>query len=666
MTFAEYFVLLQRRWRVWLSGLLLGLVAAGVLSALQPTRYTATAMSFVTVAETVDGTGQSEIFQGSQFAVQRLKSYAPLVDSPDVLQPVIDRMGLAITVRELGRHVSVSSAPDTVLLDVSVTDSDPRLAAELADAISARLAQVVERLETPRETAVSNVKISLARPAPVPTSPSSPRVLLNLLLGGALGLALGLVAAILRHHLDKRIKTSDDVRSLTGMSPLGSTLYQRSARRRPLVALDWRSAAAERYRTVRTALKFATVDRELRHFALTSAVAGEGKTSVATNLAISWAQAGASVCLVEADLRRPGVSGFLGIDGSIGLSDVLVGERELDQVLVPWNHEMLTVLPAGSLPPDPAALLGSTPMATLVTTLRDRFDVVIYDTPPMLSVTDAVVLGAHVDGVVLVIRSASTRRDQVTSCLETLRRARLSLLGTVVAHERQRGRRIEHEYTAELGDDRVELLARAPEADPPVPAPASLRVAEVESSDGSSFWLGDGRGRLLMPSAGSETGLRVEDVIGSANDVRVRFAVDKETSSGGVRLTVGPRVLDNSDRYFADVRLQGDGGVALALGLEVEGIERRLWEETPPGLGVEAGEAVQVRVRATGTSPTTLEVKVWRPEEPEPDAWTGSVTDDTSALQVPGGVALGTQLSGAATNAPVLAVLDELWVGTGG
>lgn len=463
MTFAEYFALLQRRWRTWVAGLVLGLLAAGVVSALAPTRYTATALSFVTVADGVDGTGQGEIFQGSQFAVQRLKSYAPLAESPDVLQPVIEGLNLDVSVRDLGKQVKVSSAPETVLLDVSVTDADPVLAARIADAVSLRLGQVVERLETPRGSDVSNVTISLARPAPVPTSPSSPRVLLNLLLGGTLGLAVGLVVAVLRHYLDKRIKSSDDVRALTDMSPLGTTLHQRSARRRPLVALDWRSAAAERYRTVRTALKFATVDRELRHFAVTSAVAGEGKTSVASNLAISWAQSGASVCLVEADLRRPGISGVLGIDGSIGLSDVLVGERDLDQVLVPWNHDMLTVLPAGSLPPDPAALLGSTAMATLVTSLRDRFDIVVYDTPPMLSVTDAVVLGEHVDGVVLVIRSGSTRRDQLASCLETLRRSRLSLLGSVIAHERQRGRGLEHDYTADLGNDRVELAPLTPE-----------------------------------------------------------------------------------------------------------------------------------------------------------------------------------------------------------
>jgi succinoglycan biosynthesis transport protein ExoP len=456
MTFAEYFVVLQRRWRVWVSGLVLGLLCGVAGSLMAQTVYTATATSFVTVAEQVDSAGQGEIFQGSQFAVQRVKSYAPLVKSPDVLDPVINKLRLDATSRQLARTVSVSSAPETVLMDVSVDNPDPRLAAEIADAVSMQLGTVIENLETARDNGVSNVKVSLARPAEVPIHPSSPRVLLNLVLGGAAGIALGLVGAVLRQHLDKRVKTSDDVRALTDMSPLGATLHERGAAKRPLVALDWRSASAERFRTVRTALKFATVDRELRHFAVTSAVANEGKTSVACNLAISWAQSGASVCLVEADLRRPGVSRFLGIDGSLGLSDVVVGESRLEDVLVRWNHGMLTVLPAGSLPPDPAALLGSSAMASLVATLRDRFDVVIYDSPPMLSVTDGVVLGHQVDGVVLVIRSFTTHPEHVKTSIERLRNARVDLLGTVLTREKSRQAR-EHEYGADLTRDRMEL-----------------------------------------------------------------------------------------------------------------------------------------------------------------------------------------------------------------
>jgi succinoglycan biosynthesis transport protein ExoP len=482
VTFAEYFVLLQRRWRVWTAGLVLGLLAGFGVSVTAETAYTATATSFVTVAEPVGTAGQGEIFQGSQFAVQRVKSYAPLVKSPDVLGPVIDELRLDLTTRQLARKVTVTSAPETVLMDVSVADADPKLAAAMADAVSVRLGSVIEGLETARDGGQSNVRVSLARPANVPLEPSSPRVLLNLVLGAGVGLAAGMVGAVLRQHLDTRVKTPDNVRLLTDMSPLGATLHERAAARRPLVALDWRSASAERYRTVRTALKFATVDTDLRHFTVTSASAEEGKTSVACNLAISWAQSGASVCLVEADLRRPGVSGFLGIDGSLGLSDVVVGESRLDDVLVSWNHGMLTVLPAGSLPPDPAALLGSAAMASVITTLRDRFDVVIYDSPPLLSVTDGVVLGHQMDGVVLVIRAFSTRPESVSSSIERLRTARVVLLGTVLTREKHRRRQRVHEYKPDLSRDRVELPPHPPldleKSDDREPA-AEVRVSAV-------------------------------------------------------------------------------------------------------------------------------------------------------------------------------------------
>jgi succinoglycan biosynthesis transport protein ExoP len=487
MTFAEYFVVLQRRWRVWAAGLLLGLLCALGASATAQTLYTATATSFVTVSEPVDSGSQGEIFQGSQFAVQRVKSYVPLAKSPEVLEPVIAELDLDVTARQLARRVSVTSAPETVLLDVSVEDADPQLAASAADAISVQLGAVIEDLETTREDGRSSVKVSLARPADVPLRPSSPRVPLNLALGAVAGLAVGLVGAVLRHHLDTRVKTPDGVRALTDMSPLGATLHERGASKRPLVALDWRAASAERYRTVRTALKFATVDRELRHFTVTSSTSGEGKSTVACNLAISWAQAGSSVCLVEADLRRPGISSFLGIDGSLGLSDVVVGDSRLDDVLVRWNHGMLSVLPAGSLPPDPAALLGSSAMASLVATLRGRFDIVIYDSPPLLSVTDGVVLGHQMDGVVLVIRSFSTRPEHVTSSIEQLRSSRVDLLGTVLTRERTKRYRREHEYKADLTRDRAELPPLAVEGSSDREQPAPAPSAASRKPDGGAL-----------------------------------------------------------------------------------------------------------------------------------------------------------------------------------
>lgn len=464
MTFSDYFTILHRRWRVWGSALLLGVLAATAYNLTAPVVYTATATSFVTMTDRSD---QGEMFQGSQFAMQRVKSYASLSQSPDVLGPVIDELDLELSVSELRRRVEVASPPETVLLEISASHASATTAVEIANGISERMGALIEELETGQAADSSAVKVSMIKPAVQPRDPSSPRTILNLLLGVLAGFALGFVGAIVRHHLDRRIKTDETIRSVTGMSPLGSTLHEKDARSRPLVALDHRSVSAERYRSVRTALKFATVDRELRHFVISSALAVEGKTTVACNLAISWSQS-ASVCLVEGDLRRPGVSRMLGLEGSVGLTDVLLGEVTLDDVLVPWHSGRLTVLPAGSLPPDSTALLGSAAMQGLVRTLRERFDVVIYDAPPLLSVTDAAVLSEMLDGLVLVTRWGQSSREELSDTVDLVQRDRLRMLGTILSDVRdRRGAARRAYYSADLPQGRLEL--------PPLP---------LESADG--------------------------------------------------------------------------------------------------------------------------------------------------------------------------------------
>lgn len=452
MTLADYFRVLRVRARVWIVCVLLGLGLAGLYNYLATVKYTATATSFVLV--TASDPTSPDNFQNSQFAVQRVKSYASLVSSPDVVLPVLSDLQLDLTPRELREMISVSSPAETVLMEFSATDTDAERAALIANATATELGSLIEEIETPADGAVPNVKVTLTQPAEVPLEPSAPRTALNLLLGLVAGLAIGFVAALARHALDRRVKTPDDVRAVTGIAPLGSTLRNRASRRAPLVVLDHRSASAERYRTVRSALKFAMVDSSLRHVVISSPHAGDGKTTVACNLALSWAQSGARVCLVEADLRRPGVSTMLDIDGTVGLSEVLVGDVELDEVLVPWDDGLITVLPAGSLPPDPAALLGSDSMGSLVATLRDRFDLVIYDTAPMIMVTDAVVLGRAVDGVVLVVNAGVTTRDRLAACIDILESSRVPLLGTVLGSVRLRDRQVQHYSSHDLPANR--------------------------------------------------------------------------------------------------------------------------------------------------------------------------------------------------------------------
>ncbi|WP_193313012.1 polysaccharide biosynthesis tyrosine autokinase [Georgenia subflava] len=436
MSFLEYVVLLQKRWRIWLSAILIGLLAALALSVVSEKQYTAVSTSFVTVADE-DAAGSGEIFQGSQFAVQRMASYVALSSSPFVLEPVIEELNLGVSPRGLRQMVDVSSPAGTVMLDVSVQHSDPARAADIANEMSRQLGILIEELETPRGLAASSVKVTMTMPAVAPVEPSSPRIVLNLLLGLAGGAAVGLVLALLRHHHDRRVKSVGDIEELTGTVPLGSTLVPRAGSDR-LVALDYRSVEAERYRTIKTALKLADPDRELRHFVVSSPT-GDG-ADVAANLAVSWALTGASVCLVDARLRRPAASVVFDVDSTVGLSDVLVGDVELDTVLTEREDWSVTVLPAGYLPLDPVELLGSEAMARVIDELRSRFDIVIYDSGPLLEVSDAVVLARGLDGLVLVVRAGKVTSDELEACLGIVRQNRLRLLGTVWSGVRRRRR----------------------------------------------------------------------------------------------------------------------------------------------------------------------------------------------------------------------------------
>ncbi|GAA4422102.1 hypothetical protein GCM10023169_16020 [Georgenia halophila] len=431
MTFLEYLVLLQRRWRIWVSAVLIGVLVALTLNLLAEKQYTAMATSFVTVAE-VDPAGSGEIFQGSQFAVQRMASYSALSSSPAVLDSVIEELDLDVSTRGLRQMIDVTSPAGSVLLEVSVQDTDPQRSALIANEVSHQLGAMIEELETPRGLAASTVKVTMTKPADVPVTPSSPRAVLNLLLGVVAGGSIGLVIALLRHHFDRRVKTVDDIRDVTGVMPLGSTVGSKPVERDRLAAMNYRSPEAERYRSIKATLKLTDADQEASHFAVATPT-GEDETHVAANLAISWALTGAKVCLVDANLRHPTISQAFSIDTTVGLSDVLVGDVGLDTALTSREEWGVTILPAGYLPLDPADLLGSQEMELLIADLRSRFDVVIYSAGAMLDVSDAIVVARALDGVVLVVRAGKTTMEQLEACLETGRETRLTLLGTVRA-----------------------------------------------------------------------------------------------------------------------------------------------------------------------------------------------------------------------------------------
>lgn len=432
MELRDYIRILRKSWLLIVLLTLVGVAAAATFSLLQKPMYTASTKVFVS---TSSGQNVSDLAQGNSFTVQRVKTYSDLVTTPIVLQPVIAALELNMTSDDLASAVSASAPLDTTLIEISVSNEDPVLAADLANAISQSLTAVVQDIEAPEAGSenTSPVKLTRVQDAPVPQSPVSPKVPLNVALGALVGLALGLAIAVLRETLDNRVRNERDVAQLTDAPIIGGIAFDPKAKTRPLIVqADPRSPRAESFRTLRTNLSFLDIGSEDRSFVVTSSVQSEGKSTTAANLAISLADSGARVLLVDADLRRPKVAEYMGLEGAVGITDVLIGRAELLDVVQPWGRSKLFVLPAGKIPPNPSELLGSSAMADLIALFNREFDAVIFDAPPLLPVTDAAILSKSVGGAILVVAAGHTHKNQLKGAVSALENVGAPISGLVL------------------------------------------------------------------------------------------------------------------------------------------------------------------------------------------------------------------------------------------
>lgn len=432
MDIRDYLRILRGRWRLILLCTLLALsAAAGATYAAKP-MYQASAQVFVSTA-TDAGDSTSGLNQGGQFAQQRVKSYADIVNSPLVTSPVVSQLGLPLTPQQLSQKIAASAPLDTVLININVKDERPAMAQRIANAVAQEFTRVAAQIETPAGATASPVKVSVVRQAELPEAPVSPRKKLNLALGLLVGLAVGVGAAVLRETLDTSVKGPEEVQDQLGLPTLGLIGYDNDAVKRPLIVhADPHSTRAEAFRQLRTNLQFVDIDHPPRSIVITSSLPQEGKSTTACNLAIALDQAGLRVVLVEADLRRPRLATYLGVEGAVGLTDVLVGRAPLDDVLQPWGANRLRVLPSGPTPPNPSELLGSQQMRELLRRLEDQADLVILDAPPLLPVTDGAVLAAAASGCVVVLRAGHTTREQSTRAVEILRAVDAHIYGAVL------------------------------------------------------------------------------------------------------------------------------------------------------------------------------------------------------------------------------------------
>ncbi|WP_373995760.1 polysaccharide biosynthesis tyrosine autokinase, partial [Streptomyces sp. NP160] len=430
MELTDYLRVLRKRWLsiVVLTALALAGAAAATLAATP--EYQAQTKLFV---RTSGASSTSDLNAGNTFVQQRVQSYADVASQPKVLEPVIAELGLDTTPGALAQRITAEAPLDTVLINITVTDPSPQQAAAIANAVGASLITAVAELEGNGTGTTAPVQLTTTQPAVVPAAPSSPNTPLNLALGLLVGLAVGVGLAVLRETLDTTVRGEHDLGQL-GVPVLSGMPYDAEAADHPLVVVEQpRGVRAECFRQLRTNLQFATAASGARSVVVTSSLEGEGKSTTAINLALTLSGAGVRVALVDADLRRPMVATYLGLEGAAGLTTVLVGDATLDDVLQPWGDSQgMWVLTSGGVPPNPSELLASDQMTKVLQELEQRFDVVLLDGAPLLAVTDSAVLAEAVGGALVVVGSGRVRRPQLERALQALSAVNATVLGGVL------------------------------------------------------------------------------------------------------------------------------------------------------------------------------------------------------------------------------------------
>jgi capsular exopolysaccharide synthesis family protein len=430
VTLLDFVRMTRANWRLIFVVASVALIAAFLWTLTRPVMYASTATAQVYVGASND-IGQLSASIG--LSQKKADIYAAYVSSEPVRDLVAENLEISPSL------VSISGSSDPITSAVVVTGyaGTPEAAQALAQAgvqATAEVAKAAENSTLPQgSSAESLVRLDPLNNATLPEAPYTPNYARNLLVGGIIGILLGYLVAFVRMNLDRKLRSVEEVEQLIETPVLAIVPDVKDLDRRQTEGLEAsnRGPAAEAFRQLRTNFRFVDVDNPVRSVVITSANEGEGKSTVAANLARVLANAGQQTVLVDADLRRPVVAGFFGVDAQIGLAQVLVGDVTAEEALQESGIENLTVMSAGRVPHNPSELLGSHRMQLLLHELS-REHLVVLDAPPLLPVTDAALLAGIADGAMVVFAIGQTYKEQARLAKRRLGQTGGRMLGVVL------------------------------------------------------------------------------------------------------------------------------------------------------------------------------------------------------------------------------------------
>lgn len=436
-------------------------------------------------------------------------TYSEMVVVTPVMEGVIEKLGLTDTTPEMLKgHISVSLVTDTQILVISVMDTDPQRAADIANAVADVFAEHVRDLYAMRYTsskegiasqmgdmskqidetnlalkqatndsqrvqletrlteytrlysdlvmtyeqvrlaeAQTSANIVVTEPAQANDFPVSPRTSRNTMMAVLVGMLVAAGGVFAVDLLDDTIKNPEEVRRSFGLPILGVISKHNVPDGKPISAAEPRSPVSESFRALRTNITYASVDMPIRKIVVTSPTPKDGKTTVSCNLAVVLSQGEKKVALIDADLRRPQIHQRFGMLNRAGLSGLFLQQgMNLTEALQQGDSPRLAVMTSGSLPPNPSELLTSQRMGSILAALEKNFDTIIIDTPPLLTVTDAAAMSKSVDGVVLVAKPGSTKRSALRQSVEILQAVKANILGIVLNEVNPTSRRYGYYY----------------------------------------------------------------------------------------------------------------------------------------------------------------------------------------------------------------------------